>query len=81
MGDAIMISMRLFQKDSSKLEYGPDSAVPSKVLSTMPLMTILARRPFFAQGHKWSGLDPKSLGVKAPLRRVRRMPSSETKEA
>nr|WP_202451478.1 protein translocase subunit SecD [Streptomyces sp. SID4948] len=50
-------------------------------LFTMPLMTILARRPFFAQGHKWSGLDPKSLGVKAPLRRVRRMPSSETKEA
>ncbi|MFC4032094.1 protein translocase subunit SecD [Streptomyces polygonati] len=50
-------------------------------LFTKPLMTILARRPFFAQGHKWSGLDPKSLGVKAPLRRVRRMPSSETKEA
>ncbi|MFG1806999.1 protein translocase subunit SecD [Streptomyces sp. NPDC049040] len=50
-------------------------------LFTMPLMTILARRPFFAQGHKWSGLDPKSLGVKAPLRRVRRTHSSETKEA
>jgi preprotein translocase subunit SecD len=51
-------------------------------LFTKPLMTILARKPFFAQGHKWSGLDPKALGVKAPLRRVRRMSSSsETKEA
>ncbi|CAG7655200.1 protein translocase subunit SecD [Actinacidiphila bryophytorum] len=50
-------------------------------LFTMPLMTILARRKFFAQGHKWSGLDPKSLGVKAPLRRVRRTHSTETKEA
>ncbi|NUP40321.1 MAG: protein translocase subunit SecD [Streptomyces sp.] len=50
-------------------------------LFTMPLMTILARRRFFADGHKWSGLDPKSLGVKAPLRRVRRTHSSETKEA
>ncbi|UWE09418.1 protein translocase subunit SecD [Actinacidiphila bryophytorum] len=50
-------------------------------LFTLPLMTILARRKFFAQGHKWSGLDPKSLGVKAPLRRVRRTHSTETKEA
>ncbi|WP_329130119.1 protein translocase subunit SecD [Streptomyces sp. NBC_01476] len=50
-------------------------------LFTKPLMTILARRLFFSQGHKWSGLDPKSLGVKAPLRRVRRTPSTETKEA
>ncbi|WNI14670.1 protein translocase subunit SecD [Actinacidiphila sp. ITFR-21] len=50
-------------------------------LFTKPLMTILAQRPFFAQGHKWSGLDPKSLGVKTPLRRVRRTPSTETKEA
>lgn len=39
---------------------------------TKPLMTILARRKFFANGHKWSGLDPKSLGAKAPLRRTRR---------
>ncbi|MEU6604795.1 protein translocase subunit SecD [Streptomyces shenzhenensis] len=39
---------------------------------TKPLMTILARRKFFAQGHKWSGLDPKSLGAKPPLRRTRR---------
>ncbi|MFB7494758.1 protein translocase subunit SecD [Streptomyces sp. NPDC056161] len=39
---------------------------------TKPLMTILARRKFFAQGHKWSGLDPKSLGAQPPLRRTRR---------
>lgn len=39
---------------------------------TKPLMTLLARRAFFADGHKWSGLDPKSLGAKPPLRRTRR---------
>ncbi|MGW0878648.1 protein translocase subunit SecD [Streptomyces sp. NPDC002671] len=39
---------------------------------TKPLMTILARHKFFANGHKWSGLDPKSLGAKPPLRRTRR---------
>ncbi|MFJ9817090.1 protein translocase subunit SecD [Streptomyces sp. NPDC101151] len=39
---------------------------------TKPLMTLLARRKFFADGHKWSGLDPKSLGAKPPLRRTRR---------
>jgi preprotein translocase subunit SecD len=39
---------------------------------TKPLMTLLARRKFFASGHKWSGLDPKGLGAKAPLRRTRR---------
>jgi preprotein translocase subunit SecD len=52
-------------------------------LFTKPLMTILARRPFFAQGNKWSGLDPKALGVKAPLRRSVRhnRPATETKEA
>ncbi|WP_432139805.1 protein translocase subunit SecD [Streptomyces sp. bgisy154] len=53
---------------------------------TKPLMTILARRPFFSGGHKWSGLDPKSLGAKPPLRRTRRPagPAAgpvETKEA
>jgi preprotein translocase subunit SecD len=32
----------------------------------------MARRKFFASGHKWSGLDPKSLGAKPPLRRTRR---------
>ncbi|MDG4858940.1 protein translocase subunit SecD [Streptomyces sp. T-3] len=39
---------------------------------TKPLMTLLARRKFFANGHKWSGLDPKRLGAKPPLRRSRR---------
>ncbi|MER6471756.1 protein translocase subunit SecD [Streptomyces collinus] len=41
-------------------------------LFTKPLMTLLARRKFFANGHKWSGLDPKSLGAQPPLRRTRR---------
>ncbi|MFF7238623.1 protein translocase subunit SecD [Streptomyces collinus] len=41
-------------------------------LFTKPLMTLLARRKFFADGHKWSGLDPKSLGAPPPLRRTRR---------
>ncbi|MET7611783.1 protein translocase subunit SecD [Streptomyces seoulensis] len=46
-------------------------------LFTKPLMTLLARRRFFADGHKWSGLDPRSLGAKPPLRRTRR-PSGPT---
>ncbi|MFJ8534858.1 protein translocase subunit SecD [Streptomyces sp. NPDC093591] len=41
-------------------------------LFTKPLLTLLARREFFAGGHKWSGLDPKRLGAKPPLRRTRR---------
>ncbi|MEU5276838.1 protein translocase subunit SecD [Streptomyces asoensis] len=53
---------------------------------TKPLMTLIARRKFFASGHKWSGLDPKSLGAQPPLRRTRRPggPAAgpvETKEA
>ncbi|WP_181387471.1 protein translocase subunit SecD [Streptomyces sp. Act143] len=49
---------------------------------TKPLMTLLARRKFFASGSKWSGLDPKSLGAKPPLRRTRRTAAPvETKEA
>ncbi|MGW2560709.1 protein translocase subunit SecD [Streptomyces sp. NPDC001514] len=40
---------------------------------TKPLMTLLARRKFFASGHPWSGLDPKRLGAKPPLRRSRRV--------
>ncbi|NBE51478.1 protein translocase subunit SecD [Streptomyces boluensis] len=40
-------------------------------LFTKPLMTLLARRKFFGGGHKWSGLDPKRLGAKPPLRRAR----------
>ncbi|MEV5431392.1 protein translocase subunit SecD [Streptomyces sp. NPDC052701] len=49
---------------------------------TKPLLTLMARRKFFASGHKWSGLDPKALGAKPPLRRTRRphVPV-ETKEA
>ncbi|MEU1118343.1 MULTISPECIES: protein translocase subunit SecD [unclassified Streptomyces] len=39
---------------------------------TKPLMTLMARKKFFASGHKWSGLDPKRLGAKPPLRRSRR---------
>jgi preprotein translocase subunit SecD len=55
-------------------------------LFTKPLMTILARKKFFANGHPWSGLDPKRLGAKPPLRRTRRAPGSpvgpvNTKEA
>ncbi|WP_171170266.1 protein translocase subunit SecD [Streptomyces sp. I05A-00742] len=50
---------------------------------TKPLMTILARRKFFANGHPWSGLDPKRLGAKPPLRASRRRPSApvDPKEA
>ncbi|WP_030560449.1 protein translocase subunit SecD [Streptomyces aureocirculatus] len=43
---------------------------------TKPLMTIMARKKFFASGGKWSGLDPKRLGAKPPLRRSR--PSGPT---
>ncbi|MFE7120225.1 protein translocase subunit SecD [Streptomyces sp. NPDC057654] len=52
-------------------------------LFTKPLMTILARRKFFASGHPWSGLDPKRLGVKPPLRSARRRSSApvDPKEA
>ncbi|AZQ33463.1 protein translocase subunit SecD [Streptomyces cyaneochromogenes] len=51
-------------------------------LFTKPLLTILARTKFFGGGHPWSGLDPKRLGARPPLRRTRR-PSApiETKEA
>ncbi|WP_406479904.1 protein translocase subunit SecD [Streptomyces sp. NBC_01615] len=51
-------------------------------LFTKPLMTILARKKFFASGHSWSGLDPKRLGAKPPLRRTRRASAPvDTKEA
>ncbi|MBM7169404.1 protein translocase subunit SecD [Streptomyces sp. G44] len=43
---------------------------------TKPLMTIMARKKFFASGHKWSGIDPTRLGVKPPLRGTRRTPGS-----
>ena len=39
---------------------------------TKPLMTLVARRKFFSNGHSWSGLDPQRLGAKPPLRRTRR---------
>ena len=48
---------------------------------TKPLMTLLARRKFFASGSTWSGLDPKSLGAKPPLRRTRPAAPAHTKEA
>ncbi|MFC4504532.1 MULTISPECIES: protein translocase subunit SecD [Streptomyces] len=49
---------------------------------TKPLMTLIARRKFFSDGHKWSGLDPKGLGAQPPLRRTRRTSAPvETKEA
>ncbi len=32
-------------------------------LFTHPLMQLLARTPFFASGHRLSGLDPKALGA------------------
>ncbi|SEE10555.1 preprotein translocase subunit SecD [Streptomyces sp. 2131.1] len=49
---------------------------------TKPLMTIMARKKFFASGHPWSGLDPKRLGAKPPLRRSRRTNApTEPKEA
>ncbi|MER5406860.1 protein translocase subunit SecD [Streptomyces sp. NPDC002769] len=51
-------------------------------LFTKPLMTILARKKFFASGHSWSGLDPKRLGAQPPLRRTRRASAPvDTKEA
>ncbi|MFF3324178.1 protein translocase subunit SecD [Streptomyces sp. NPDC002889] len=51
-------------------------------LFTKPVMTILARKKFFADGHPWSGLDPKRLGAKPPLRRSRRVSApTDPKEA
>ncbi|MGW1768524.1 protein translocase subunit SecD [Streptomyces sp. NPDC002073] len=41
-------------------------------LFTKPIMTLLARTKFFSSGHPWSGLDPKRLGAKPPLRGSRR---------
>ncbi|WP_307673487.1 protein translocase subunit SecD [Streptomyces sp. V4I2] len=41
-------------------------------LFTKPLLTLVARSKFFSSGHSWSGLDPKRLGAKPPLRRTRR---------
>ncbi|MFF9344113.1 MULTISPECIES: protein translocase subunit SecD [unclassified Streptomyces] len=49
-------------------------------LFTKPVMTLLARTKFFGNGHKLSGLDPKSLGAKPPLRRTRRATSASSVE-
>ncbi|REE94677.1 protein translocase subunit SecD [Thermomonospora umbrina] len=35
-------------------------------LFTKPMVAVLARRPFFAEGHKWSGLDPERLRKTGP---------------
>nr|WP_206323350.1 protein translocase subunit SecD [Streptomyces sp. HNM0574] len=50
---------------------------------TKPLMTLFSRTRFFASGHPWSGLDPRRLGAKPPLRRGRRpsVVSTDPKEA
>ncbi|MFE4452779.1 protein translocase subunit SecD [Streptomyces sp. NPDC056796] len=42
-------------------------------LFTKPVMTLMARTKFFGGGNPWSGLDPKRLGAKPPLRRSRRV--------
>jgi len=44
---------------------------------TKPLVTLLARTKFFGRGHRWSGLDPSTLGV---TKRATVRPAS-TKEA
>ncbi|MQA93300.1 MAG: protein translocase subunit SecD [Streptosporangiales bacterium] len=43
-------------------------------LFTKPLVSLLARTTFFGQGHPLSGLDPKRLGVKSPIRGSRLTP-------
>ncbi|WP_081539823.1 MULTISPECIES: protein translocase subunit SecD [Kitasatospora] len=48
-------------------------------LFTKPLITLLARTKFFASGHPWSGLDPKRLGARPPIRGSRRR-STTTQE-
>jgi preprotein translocase subunit SecD len=45
---------------------------------TKPLITMLARTKFFGRGHRWSGLDPSTLGVKKRATTVR---STSAKEA
>ncbi|MFG2563509.1 protein translocase subunit SecD [Streptomyces sp. NPDC048496] len=51
-------------------------------LFTKPVMTLMARTKFFSSGHPWSGLDPRRLGAKPPLRRSRRVNApTDPKEA
>ncbi|MFJ9517030.1 protein translocase subunit SecD [Kitasatospora sp. NPDC101801] len=47
---------------------------------TKPLITLLARTKFFAEGNKWSGLDPKRLGARPPVRGRRRTSATAAKE-
>ncbi|KQV22816.1 MULTISPECIES: protein translocase subunit SecD [unclassified Kitasatospora] len=49
-------------------------------LFTKPMITLLARTKFFAEGHKWSGLDPKRLGARPLVRGRRRTSASAAKE-
>jgi preprotein translocase subunit SecD len=37
---------------------------------TKPVMTLLARRRFFSEGHPWSGLNPERLGAKRSSRQT-----------
>jgi preprotein translocase subunit SecD len=36
---------------------------------TMPMVTLFSRTAFFGNGHKWSGLDPESMGKPRPAYR------------
>ncbi|MFD7733442.1 protein translocase subunit SecD [Kitasatospora phosalacinea] len=45
-------------------------------LFTKPLITLLARTKFFSSGHPMSGLDPKRLGARPPIRGSRRRPTT-----
>ncbi len=50
-------------------------------LFTRPLVTLLARRRFFAAGHPLSGLDPQRLGAKQAAPGWRRRPAPARREA
>jgi preprotein translocase subunit SecD len=53
-------------------------------LFTHPLVALLARRPFFRDGHPWSGLDPRRLGAVGTTRyagRGRFVPATRTAAA
>ncbi|WP_291036779.1 protein translocase subunit SecD [Herbiconiux sp.] len=49
------------------------------ILFTHPLVTLLAERPFFRDGHKLSGLDPRALGAVYRGRAQFRAPSPTAK--
>lgn len=50
-------------------------------LFTHPMMTLLSRTRFYAQGHRFSGLDPQQLGAVYRGRAQFREPSFETRGA